>query len=122
MTKPKTQGPKRHKQPPVPGGRPHRVRVQLTTEQLQVLQRLSDELYIGIPEILISSALDTEVRNPKVMAAEVAGIRRILTDESEQLRRIAILAEENRLSANGWASLQDSIEERNTKIAQHLGC
>jgi len=122
MTKPKTQGPKRHKQPAVPGGRPHRVRVQLTTAQLQALQRLSDELYIGIPEILISSALDAPKPAPKAMVAEVDGIRRILTEEAAQLRQIAIFAKENKLYANGWANVHNSIEQRNAKIAKYLGC
>jgi hypothetical protein len=114
MTKPKTQGPKRHKQPAVPGGRPHRVRVQLTTAQLQALQRLSDELYIGIPEI--------PKQAPKAMVAEVDGIRRILTEEAEQLRQIATFAKDNKLYMNGWANVHNSIEERNAKIAKYLGC
>lgn len=122
MTKPKTKGPKRHKQPAVPGGRPHRVRVQLTTAQLQALQRLSDELYIGIPEILISSALDAPKQAPKAMAAEVDGIRRILTEEAEQLRQIAMFAQDNKLYMNGWANVHNSIEERNARIAKYLGC
>ena len=122
MTKPKTQGPKRHKQPAVPGGRPHRVRVQLTTAQLQALQRLSDELYIGIPEILISSALDAPKPAPKAMVAEVDGIRRILTEESESLRRVAMFADEKSWYPSGWANVCNSIEERNAKIAKYLGC
>ena len=118
MTKPKTEGPKRHKQPPVPGGRPHRIRVQVTDRQLQALQQLSDDLYIGIPEILISSALDAPKQSPKALANELAGIRQIITQEAVDLGQIAATAPFDGWDPALWERAVNGIEWRNATLRQ----
>jgi hypothetical protein len=111
----------RRKQPPVPGGRPHRVRVQLTTEQLLELLQLSKDLDIGIPEILVSSALDGPKAAPQAVANEIAGIRQVLSDESLTLRRIADTADRNGWDPADWDDVVKAIYERNLRLAEHLG-
>lgn len=54
MTKPK-EGSKRFKRAPALGGRPHRLRVQLTDAELRTLQMESDTRGIGMQEILVES-------------------------------------------------------------------
>lgn len=115
-------GSTRRKQSPVPGGRPHRVRVQLTPGQLQELQDLALELDVGIPEILVSSALDNPKRAPQATANELAGIRRVLNDELSTLRRITDLAaDRDDWDSEGWDGLVKAIYERNLRLAEHLG-
>lgn len=121
MTRPK-DGSIRHKRPPVAGGRPHRVRVQLTDTELEDLQALSDQLDIGIPEILVDSAFDDSRKTTRVMASELDGIRRVVTDEVAQLRRIAdILDRDKTVELAGWDEMRRALHERNLRLAKHLG-
>jgi hypothetical protein len=111
----------RRKQSPVPGGRPHRVRVQLTTEQLQELRQLARDLDIGIPEILVSSALDGPKAAPQAVMNEIAGIRQVLNDESLTLRRIADAADRNGWDPEHWDDVVKAIHERDLRLAEFLG-
>ena len=109
MTKPKDQI-RRYKQAPVVGGRPNRIRVQLTDEQHQALQQFSQIHQIGIPQILIEAYFHPSQMNPRTLMREVAGVRRILADEAESLQE---LARNRRASDEVWRQILDGMQWRN---------
>ena len=115
MTKPKDEV-KRFKQAPAPNGRPHRVRVQLTDEQLHALQQFSKAHRIGIPQILIEAYFRPTALNPRTLMRELAGVRRILTDEAEFLHE---LNRDKRASDEVWSLIQQGIQWRNEVLMKH---
>lgn len=106
---------KRYKQVPVPGGRPHRIRVQLTTEQLQALQQVSGQRGVGPQQLLLEAYFQPVNPDPRALMREVAGVRRILTEEAELLRDVA---RDHAASGDVWALVQDAMQWRNLQLTE----
>jgi hypothetical protein len=114
VTKPKVEV-KRYKQPPVPGGRPYRVRVQLTDTEYQALQQVSKQRGIGIPQLLTEAYFQPAKLDPRALMRELAGVRRILTDEREQLIK---LTQRQPVEAGIWDQVTDVLDWRNLQLTE----
>lgn len=114
MTKPKAEI-KRYKQSPVPGGRPHRVRVQLTDAEHQALQQVSNQRGVGIPQLLMEAYFHPVKLDPRTLMREVAGVRRILTEEREQLTN---LTQRQAVEEGVWQQVTDSLDWRDLQLTE----
>lgn len=108
-------GSTRYKRPDVPGGRPHRVRVQLTDAEHQALQQESRQRQVGIAQILIEGYFQPQKADPRVLMREVAGVRRIVQDERDFLTK---LTQECRPDSGLWQQIADGLEWRDDMLVE----
>ena len=113
------------RQPNAPGGRPHRVRVQLTDAELATLQVRAAAENLTVSHYLARAALDAPDLSNRAVALELSGARWTVAQVGSDLRRIAEHAQDGRYDAavhdKVTGRVAEVIEVLHTVLARYAG-
>lgn len=79
----------RRRQPNVRGGRKNRVRVQLTDDEMAVLDQRADAEGLSVPHYLVRTALGAPPISDRAVMFEIMGIRRSIQTAANNLNQVA---------------------------------
>jgi hypothetical protein len=77
------------RQPAVAGGRTERFVVKLTPEDADRLRELAQKRGVTVQRLISETLLQNEITPSRVVAQEVAGVRRLLAEDSANLAKMA---------------------------------
>lgn len=111
---------RRRRQPNERGGRPHRVRVQLSDAQLAALTARADAENVTLARYLVDRALDAPAVSNRAILLELSGVRRLIQTATNNLNQVAKHANSGAYDSMAHATTVERVGEASALLTETL--
>lgn len=113
--------PTRKRQPNVPGGRKNRVRVQLSDQELAILEERAAAEGLTVSHFLVRAGLGAPPVSDRAVLLELAGVKRLVNTATSNLNQVARAANSGSYDADAHAGAVARIDRAAKMLNETLG-